>query len=89
MGQGEVLEFREHFSREEVEQGLQELLEKITGKKLGLDDNFEEKGVDEVDVADLIVESELKFNVRIADEKLFEFKNLREVADYVYNIVKE
>jgi acyl carrier protein len=80
--------YKEYFTRQEVEQGILQLIKQITGKEITLEDKFEDKEIDEVDIADLIVESEVKFNVRIDDEKLFEFKTAKDMVEYIYNIVK-
>ncbi len=47
------------------------------------DTTFDELGADSLDMAELIMEVESKFDVEIPDEELEKFRNIKDVIDFI------
>lgn len=47
------------------------------------DTTFEELGADSLDIAELIMEVESRFDVEISDEELKKFRNIKDVVDFI------
>ncbi len=62
---------------------LEELKKFLNNKNLKLEDNLRNLGIDSLDLLDLILEAEDKFNIRIEDDELLNLETINDVVKVI------
>lgn len=57
-------------------------------EEIKLDTKIQDLGIDSLDLMDLIIESEKKYNFRIPDDKLIEIKTVKDLVVIIETLVK-
>ncbi|TNK82407.1 acyl carrier protein [Mycoplasmopsis pullorum] len=64
-------------------------LQKISKKTVHENDQLKELNLDSLDIAELIVDIEQKYNVRVSDEELNQLKLVSDVVDLFEKLVSK
>ncbi len=65
-------------------EALSDLCREYLGKDtITPDTTFDELGADSLDIAELIMEVESRFDVEIPDEQLSKFRNIKDLIDFI------
>ncbi len=62
---------------------LEELKKFLKNKNLNLNDNLRNLGIDSLDLLDLILEAEDKFDIRIEDDELLNLETINDVVKVI------
>ncbi len=62
---------------------LEEIKKFLNNKNLKLEDNLRNLGIDSLDLLDLILEAEDKFDIRIEDDELLNLETINDVVKVI------
>jgi len=62
---------------------IKNIIKKKFGKTVKMDTVLSEIGIDSLDVLDLVVDAEEKFNIKIEDEELIRLKTIEDIVDLI------
>ncbi len=62
---------------------IKKIIKEKFKKDVEINSIISETGIDSLDLLDLIVESEEKYNIKISDEELLNLKTIKDVVDII------
>lgn len=63
---------------------LKKIVKNELNKEIDESISFREMGIDSIDVLNLVVKVEEKFNIQIEDEKLLKIENIKNVIEIIH-----
>ncbi|WP_322935222.1 phosphopantetheine-binding protein [Mycoplasmopsis felis] len=73
---------------EKISEIILDNFKKVSKKKVNINDNIRLLGVDSLDLAELVIEAEEKFNISISDAEILKLEFVKDVIELIQNKIQ-
>ncbi|WP_322900448.1 phosphopantetheine-binding protein [Mycoplasmopsis felis] len=73
---------------EKISEIILDNFKKVSKKKVNIYDNIRSLGVDSLDLAELVIEAEEKFNISISDAEILKLEFVKDVIELIQNKIQ-
>ncbi|MCU9938851.1 phosphopantetheine-binding protein [Mycoplasmopsis felis] len=73
---------------EKISEIILDNFKKVSKKKVNINDNIRSLGVDSLDLAELVIEAEEKFNISISDAEILKLEFVKDVIELIQNKIQ-
>ncbi|BBU47909.1 phosphopantetheine-binding protein [Mycoplasmopsis felis] len=73
---------------EKISEIILDNFKKVSKKKVNINDNIRSLGVDSLDLAELIIEAEEKFNISISDAEILKLEYVKDIIELIQNKIQ-
>ncbi|WP_322908377.1 phosphopantetheine-binding protein [Mycoplasmopsis felis] len=70
---------------EKISEIIIDKFKKVSKKKVNINDNIRSLGVDSLDLAELVIEAEEKFNISISDAEILKLEFVKDIIELIQN----
>ncbi|MEI2462226.1 phosphopantetheine-binding protein [Mycoplasmopsis felis] len=73
---------------EKISEIIIDKFKKVSKKKVNMNDNIRSLGVDSLDLAELVIEAEEKFNISISDAEILKLEFVKDIIELIQNKIQ-
>ncbi|WP_322935900.1 phosphopantetheine-binding protein [Mycoplasmopsis felis] len=73
---------------EKISEIIIDKFKKVSKKKVNINDNIRSLGVDSLDLAELVIEAEEKFNISISDAEILKLEFVKDIIELIQNKIQ-
>ncbi|WP_322875515.1 phosphopantetheine-binding protein [Mycoplasmopsis felis] len=73
---------------EKISEIILDNFKKVSKKKVNINDNIRSLGVDSLDLAELVIGAEEKFNISISDAEILKLEFVKDVIELIQNKIQ-
>ncbi|MCU9931701.1 phosphopantetheine-binding protein [Mycoplasmopsis felis] len=73
---------------EKISEIILDKFKKVSKKKVNINDNIRSLGVDSLDLAELVIEAEEKFNISISDAEILKLEFVKDIIELIQNKIQ-